>query len=326
MNFFIEELPFSIHITKNIKKYKIWLRTMWAILHDEIFFFVERQIDSKAIFHHEILIENWYRIYCVFRQYHRSQTRENESIENKISRKQNRLTISFVFFQFHEIDTANAIRRFILFENNMNDFSIFLHFNLFDDDMKTFRNDELKIRRDDDANLFLRLFDLQQYQNAFIKIITHEKSLMSHINDKNVRFRMTSSMQIAVVKNFSKKIFIQWFEVRDFLKLISINIDQNEHRIAIRFNLTKTMIIRIVEKKTLDFQMWIDVDTRARFWKLQKQMNFINAMSSTFSNIQTFFYYFLMNCDVVQSSVDETSVSEIHERLIFKFHQIQTMT
>ena len=173
----------------------------------------------------------------------------------------------------------------MLFENNMNDFLIFFHFDLFDDNMKTFRNDKLKIRRDDDANSFLRLFDLQQYQNVFIKIITHEKSLINHIDDRNVRFRMTSSMQIAVVKDFSKKIFIQWFEIRDFLKLISISTDQNEHRIAIRFNLTKTMIIRIVEKKTLHFQMRIDVDTRARFWKLQKQMNFINAMSSTFLNI-----------------------------------------
>ena len=320
MNFFIEELPLPAHITKDIRRYKTWLRAMWAVLHDEILFFVERQIDSKATFHHEFFVENWYRTYCVFRQYHRSQTRENESTENKMSRKQNRLTISSVFLQLHEIGTASAIRRLMLFENNMSDFSIFFHFDLSDDDMKTFRNGELKIRHDDDANSFLRLFDLQQYQNVLIKIITHEKSLMSHIDDKNVRFRMTSNMQVAVVKNLSKKIFIQWFEIRDLLELISISTDQNEHRVAIRLNLTETMITRIVEKKTLDSQMRIDVDTRARFWKLQKQMNFISAMSSTFSNAQTFFYYFSMNCGVVQSSVDEASVSEIHERLIFKFH------
>ena len=33
-----------------------------------------------------------------------------------------------------------------------------------------------------------------------------------------------------------------------------------------------------------------------------------------------------MNCNVVQSSIDETFINEIHERLILKSHQIQTMT
>lgn len=172
---------------------------MWAVLHDEVLFPSDRYINPKATLHHDFTAENWHRVYSIFRQYNRSVQREGESVENQIFRKQNRVAVPSVFLQPHEIGSVGAIRRLMLFENNMDDVSVFFHLDFSDDDMKIFFDSERKIRRDDDLNFSSRLSGLQEYQNFFIKITIHEKSVMNVADVKNVCFF------IAIVKNFNKK-------------------------------------------------------------------------------------------------------------------------